>query len=78
MLAMNHSYVISSRVTTTDVVTTLFAHILNTTAVMLLLQVVKDNAIPRNNKTKHKDQNFIQAYKFSFNEQILMQINRIS
>ena len=41
---------------------------------MLLLQVVKDNAIPENNKTKHTDQIFIQAYKFSFNEQILMEI----
>ena len=70
MLAMNHSYVISSRVTTTDLVTTLLAHILYTTAVMLLLQVVEDNAIPENNKTIHTDQIFIQAYKFSFIEQI--------
>ena len=77
MLAMHHSHVISSRVTTTDRVTTLFAHILSTIAVMLLLQVVKDNAIPENNKTKQTYKIFIQAYKFSFNEQIPMQINRM-
>ena len=77
MLVINHSYVISSRVTTTDLVTTLLAHILYTAAVMLLLQVVKDNEIPENNKTKHTYLIFIQAYKFSFNEQIPMQMNRM-
>ena len=45
---------------TRDLVTTSFAHSLSTTAVMILLQVVKDNAIPENNKTKHTYKIFIQ------------------
>ena len=52
MLAMDHYHVISQRVTTTDLVTTLFANNLSTTAVMLPLQVVEYNAIPEKNKTK--------------------------
>ena len=62
MLAMYHSHVISSRVTTTDLVTTLFAHILCTIAVMLLLHVVKDDTIPENNKTKQTYIIFIQGF----------------
>ena len=75
MLAMHHYHVISQRVTTTDLVTTLFANNLSTTAVMLPLQVVEYNAIPEKNKTRHTDRIFIQTSKFSFNEQIPMPIN---
>ena len=75
MLAMHYSHVISSRVTTTDLVTTLFAHNLGTTAVMLPFQVFEDNVIPENNKTQHTVNILFQAYKFPFNEQIMMQIN---
>jgi hypothetical protein len=60
MLVMHQFNVISPEATTRDFVTTLFAHNLSTTAVMLLLQVVKDNAIPENNKTKHTYKIFIQ------------------
>ena len=77
MLVMNQYHVISQRVTTTDLVTTLFADNLSTTAVMLPFQVFDDNAIPENNKTKQTYKIFIQAYKFSFYEQIPMQINRM-
>ena len=60
MLVMHQFNVIFPEATTRDFVTTLFAHNLSTTAVMLLLQVVKDNAIPENNKTKHTYKIFIQ------------------
>ena len=53
MLVMNQYHVISQRVTTTDLVTTLFADNLSTSAVMLPLQVFDYNANPENNKTKH-------------------------
>ena len=59
MLTMNYFHVISQRVNTTNLVTTLFAHNLGTTAVMLPLQVFEDNVIPENNKTQHTVQTFI-------------------
>ena len=59
---MHQSKVISPRVTTKDLVTTLFAHNLSTTAVMLNLQVLEDNVDPEKNKTKHTYRIFIQTY----------------
>ena len=64
---MHQSKVISPRVTTKDLVTTLFAHNLSTTAVMLNLQVLEDNVDPEKNKTKHTYRIVIQTYTFSVN-----------
>ena len=69
---MNQSKVISPRVTTKDLVTTLFAHNLSATAVMLNLQVLEDNVDPEKNETKHIYRIFIQTYTFSVNEPILI------
>ena len=68
---MHQSKVISPRVTTKDLVTTLFAHNLSATDVPLNLQVLEDDADPEKNKTKHTYRIFIQTYTFSFNESIL-------
>ena len=69
---MHQSKVISPRVTTKDLVTTLFAHNLSATDVMLNLQVLEDNVDPEKNKTKHTYRIFIQTYTFSVNEPILI------
>ena len=69
---MHQSKVISPRVTTKDFVTTLFAHNLSATAVMLHLQVLEDNVDPEKNKTKHTYKIFIQTCTFSVNEPILI------
>ena len=50
---MHQSKVIFPRVTTKDLVTTLFAHNLSATAIMLNLQVLEDNVDPEKTKTKH-------------------------
>ena len=69
---MHQSKVISPRVTTKDLFTTLFAHNLSATDVMLNLQVLDDNVDPEKNKTKHTYRIFIQSYKLSVNELILI------
>ena len=69
---MHQSKVISPRVTTKDLVTTLLANNLSATDVMLNLQVLEDNVDPEKNKTKHTYRIFIQTYTFSVNEPILI------
>ena len=69
---MHQSKVISPRVTTKYLVTTLFAHNLSATGVMLHLQVLDDNVDPEKNKTKHTYRNVIQTYTLSVNEPILI------
>ena len=53
MLAMHQSKMIPPRVTTNDLVTTLFAHNLSATAAMPNLQVLEDNGDHEKNKTKY-------------------------
>ena len=69
---MHQSKVISPRVTTNDLVTTLFALNLSATAVMLNLQELEDNVDAEKNETKHTYRIFIQTYTFSVNEPILI------
>ena len=65
MLAMHQFNVISPKVTTKDLVTTLLAHNLSDNAVKLNLQVLEDNVDPEKNKTKRTYRIFIQTYTFS-------------
>ena len=72
MLAMHQSKVISPRVTTKDLLTTLFAPNLSATDFMPNLKVLEDNVDPEKNKTKHTYIIFIQTFTFSVNELILI------
>ena len=66
---MHQSKVISPRVTTKDLVTTLLAHNLSDNAVKLNLQVLEDNVDPEKNKTKH-------TYRISFKLIHFLSMNR--
>ena len=61
---MHQSKVISPRVTTKNLVTTLFPHNLSATNVMPNLQVLEDNVNSEKNKTKLAYRILIQTYSF--------------